>query len=127
MEINTELTNSVLKEEHERYAQARKRYKDILKQTQKSCPHDYVYLREHYKIANWLDAHSPVRVCARCGLAEQGWGCGYLVLGKGQVIGKITCKEEARLSYGANILEHHKSAILRREKTIGQVIDDFIG
>ena len=33
-----------------------------------------------YKDYSYLGALSPYRVCSECGLAEEGWGCGYKIL-----------------------------------------------
>lgn len=33
-----------------------------------------------YKDYKYLDPARPYRVCSECGLAEEGWGCGYEIL-----------------------------------------------
>jgi hypothetical protein len=45
-----------------------------IKQIQKSCKHEQMVERDHYTI---ISTFPPARVCKDCGLAEEGWGCGY--------------------------------------------------
>jgi hypothetical protein len=45
-----------------------------IEQIQKSCKHEHMVERDHYTI---ISTFPPARVCKDCGLAEEGWGCGY--------------------------------------------------
>jgi hypothetical protein len=45
------------------------------------CDHDMEHMRELPSEDNgWLGYSRPWLICARCGLTEEGWGCGYKAL-----------------------------------------------
>lgn len=46
---------------------------------QDACPHERVL--ETPMRDGWGMTNAPMRVCVTCGWAENGWGCGYGMLG----------------------------------------------
>jgi hypothetical protein len=44
-----------------------------------TCPHADV-LEGEYRPSDYGLSSPPFRVCTTCGLAEEGWGCGYTLL-----------------------------------------------
>ena len=65
---------------------------------QKKCKHAHLNLREASpRHSVFLSTLAPFRVCVACGLAEEGWGCGYFKLKSTEKRGvaQLT-REEAR-------------------------------
>jgi hypothetical protein len=55
---------------------------DLLKELQQECPHPLEAIVEApHRSYQYLERSTPpFRVCRACGLAEEGWGCGYRLL-----------------------------------------------
>jgi hypothetical protein len=50
----------------------------LIDKMQSECPHPTSELLEvPFYDRGWLGSDSPMRLCKACGLAEEGWGCGY--------------------------------------------------
>ena len=62
------------------------------------CPHSFEALREADSASSSFGT-PPFRVCIDCGLAEEGWGCGYRKLGGGCYSGIPTLPRDAARKY----------------------------
>jgi hypothetical protein len=50
----------------------------VIERTICECSHDLEHIRElPWQDKGWLGADRPWLICSRCGLTEEGWGCGY--------------------------------------------------
>lgn len=49
-------------------------------EAQRTCPHPVESIFEIDYRSSVLGTTAPWRVCAECGFAEEGWGCGYKYL-----------------------------------------------
>jgi hypothetical protein len=86
-------------------------------QVQIDCLHDH--------IAEWDTAASaPLRVCLHCGLTEEGWGCGFIVLKNKTELGVPTIDQKRyyELRQGAYIRDDDKGPLLRKEITLEALI-----
>lgn len=85
---------------------------------QQTCTHtnleECIYLPQH------IGALPPMRVCCDCGLSEEGWGPGYVVL-KGEAH-SISRDVLYRKRQGFVICDEHKGPLLRNEATVAQLI-----
>jgi hypothetical protein len=62
---------------------------------QSSCSHTH-YVEGEHRLDPHFGCHTPpFRVCVACGYAEEGWGCGYHLLGKNDYGTKALCRNEA--------------------------------
>ncbi|MFA6106039.1 MAG: hypothetical protein WC725_05625 [Patescibacteria group bacterium] len=52
----------------------------LLRELRLQCKHLFVAECE-YEEHHYIDSFSPRRICVDCGAEEEGWGCGYQVLG----------------------------------------------
>lgn len=64
---------------------------------QSECRHNNI-LEVEYKSGNFFGAFPPFRVCVDCGLAEEGWHCGYYKLNTREEVPRIS-REKARRDY----------------------------
>lgn len=108
-------------EAEQQFDQAHDNYKQTLIDVQCSCSHKNTVERKYFCIAEWLPAHAPVRVCLDCGLGEEGWGCGHIVV-KNKPQRWITNKEEAKYRKGKLICESDKGPLLRKEKSLRELL-----
>ena len=69
-----------------------------------------------YLPSDYGDPLPPVRVCHSCGMTEDGWCCGYLVL-KGDAR-PVSRDHLYKMRQGLMIVAAHKGPILRREVTV---------
>lgn len=61
----------------------------------------------------------PKRICLDCGLTEEGWGCGHIVLkNQSPFVGNIDRNVLNSLHVGLNITDEMKGPLLRKEKTL---------
>lgn len=112
-----QLTNAKIVEQFEKYTQAKQEFEDIVQQEQIKCSHDYIAE---------LDCGSspPMRVCLSCGITEDGWGCGFILLKNKTELGVPSIKRDAffELRQGYYLRESLKGPLLRREVTIADLI-----
>lgn len=70
-------------------------------------------------------ADAPMRACCTCGMSEEGWGPGYVVL-KGRAV--MTDRDEVyRRRLGVKIWDAQKGPLLRSEVTVSQLVDREFG
>lgn len=94
---------------------AKKTLKSAVATQQKKCKH--VKIAEcDYVPSNGYGAFVPIRICLSCGMTEEGWGCGYIVL-KGTAV-PIDRNELYTKRQGLMILDKHKGPLLRKELTV---------
>lgn len=67
----------------------------------------------------------PVRVCMHCGLVEQGWGCGYVVLENDLVL-NLT-RDQVYDLRTVQIEQEDKGPLLRKEITLNQMLAEKLG
>lgn len=72
----------------------RTQMRQIIDAAIESCPHELAYVWEIPFREGPLFTHLPKRVCINCGLSEEGWGCGYRLLGKNVYSGIAAATEE---------------------------------
>lgn len=90
---------------------------------QKACKHDEIAECE-YEPMEFVSSMPPCRVCLNCGLSEDGWGCGYLVLkAPDEKVGRIDRERLYQLREGLHITDDYKTLLLRKETTLAELID----
>lgn len=95
-------------------------FNEAVIENQLACNHKNLAECDYYKIAEWLDAHPPIRICLDCCLTEEGWGCGYIVLtGKA---GSIDRDDLFKKRLGKMIMDRDKGHLLRKEVTLSELI-----
>jgi hypothetical protein len=70
--------------------------------------------------------HSPpLRVCMKCGLVEEGWGCGYLVL-TNELVYNLTRDQVFQLR-SVQIENEAKGPLVRKEITVTELVTRKLG
>ena len=70
--------------------------------------------------------HSPpLRVCMKCGLVEEGWGCGYLVL-TNEPVYNLTRDPVFQLR-SVQIENEDKGPLIRKETTVAELVAKKLG
>lgn len=88
------------------------------------CTHETVG-EAPYKHSEHLANLPPLRVCLVCGLVEEGWSCGYLVL-KNELVYSLT-RDQAYDLRSVTIEQKDKGPLLRKEVTLKQLIAQKLG
>lgn len=98
---------------------ARAALKSAVATEQQTCTH--ASLEEcDYLPMQYSGSLPPMRVCCDCGMTEEGWGPGYVVLkGDARTISRDSLYAKRQ---GFAINEHHKGPLLRREVTVAQLV-----
>lgn len=119
-----QLKNEAINEKLKALRRAQADLKQVVKAAQIKCDHSDIAQAEH------ASGHVPVRICLSCGLTEDGWGCGYRVLrhpsDSGYEIGVPPISSDAlcRLRQGFIVKNTHRTQLLRKLKTIEELIND---
>lgn len=126
MRTGTELrvTNSILRaaEDDVKRAQddlARSRYAVTT-----ICSHQTVGEAPHQR-NDHVRNFPPLRVCMSCGLVEEGWSCGYLVL-ENELAYPLT-RDQVYDIRSVTIQQEDKGPLLRKEVTLKQLIGQKLG
>lgn len=98
-------------------AAATLKLKDVVRSVQRACKH-----ADLAECSYQPGVSPPWRICRCCGMTEEGWGCGFLVL-RGEAV-PINRDEVYRLRRGLHIREDHKGPLLRREITVEDLFDN---
>lgn len=105
-----------------------KRAQDALNNTRYAvtaiCTHETVG-EAPYKHSGHLASLPPLRVCMKCGLVEEGWHCGYLVL-TNDLVYNLT-RDQAYDLRSVTIEQEDKGLLLRNEVTLKQMIAKKLG
>ena len=120
MELTSEWINSA----RDTVRAAERRREHVVRMVQIVCPHKEV-AECNYRPSDYFDALPPIRICLHCGMTEDGWGCGYLVLGPHHAdaaMARIDRDELYRLRQGLSITDKHKGPLLRQEVTVDDLI-----
>jgi len=105
----------------QKVSKAREELRAAVSHEQQVCKHEEVEECDYMPL-NFDGSLPPLRVCCNCGMSEEGWGCGFVVLkGKAQQISRDTLYAKR---YGFSIKDEHKGALLRREITVAQLVSD---
>jgi hypothetical protein len=92
---------------------------------QKRCQHLDLIECDYRPCRYGGSADAPMRVCCSCGMSEQGWGPGYVVL-KGRAV--MTDRDEVyRRRLGVMVWDEQKGPLLRKETTVAQLVDKQFG
>ena len=67
----------------------------------------------------------PIRLCCTCGMTEDGWGCGHIVLKGAIVRASRDAVYAGRL--GLHISDEEKGPLLRREVTVADLVRKKLG
>jgi len=91
----------VIKTKEDEIKKLLERNKEITKSMIDKCKHELVLESEAHIIPYKEDEFpactlSPIRVCVECGLAEEGWGCGYYDLDDDRKIIKCSDREDCK-------------------------------
>lgn len=76
----------------ERFIAMKSEYERARVDAQLACVHEHLLEAPHYD--GIVFNRPPFRVCTDCGLAEEGWGCGYQIL-KGEAHDRGVTREFA--------------------------------
>jgi hypothetical protein len=102
--------------------QALARQKLVEQKQQLVCKHKHVAECSYVSSTHYSDAEPPVRMCLDCGLAEDGWSCGYVVLKNAdETVGRIE-RERVWAERSTYIRDCHKGPLLRGETTLKHII-----
>lgn len=102
-----------------RAQKARAQFESAVSNEQQVCEHKTLeecdYLPSHHG-----SSLPPIRVCCDCGITEEGWGPGYVVLkGKAHGISRDALYGKRQ---GLMVNDAHKGPLLRREVTVAQLV-----
>lgn len=94
---------------------------EIVRLLQKRCKHENLIEAEYQPDNYGGFSFPPLRMCADCGMTEDGWGHGYVVLkGLAQAVSRDRIYEQR---IGLRIHSHYKGPLLRKEITVDELID----
>lgn len=101
---------------------AGKKYRQVVKRQQICCKHPQSELIEcEYLAFSGGGSLAPMRVCLKCGMSEQGWGCGYLVL-RGNA--RVVLRDDLySFRHGLMVTEDDKGPLLRGETTVAELVE----
>jgi hypothetical protein len=105
-------------------AKIRTRRKSALLSLIEACAHSTV-LEGDYKPSNFLSSMPPFRVCTLCGLAEEGWGCGYSLLqDRSDRSVEATHRDTARKKVVVFLDNNTSFNVSRGRKSIGEAVHE---
>jgi hypothetical protein len=88
------------------------------------CSHATVGEAPHQQNAH-VRNFPPLRVCMTCGLVEEGWSCGYLVLDN-ELAYSLT-RDQVYDIRSVTVEQEDKGPLLRKEVTLKQLIAQKLG
>lgn len=103
-------------------------YRQTIALIQTVCQHKNLVECE-YKDHGRFGYSPPYRMCTNCGLAEEGWGCGYTVLKDSittEPVNPITRDELFTNRVGILIKDEDKGQLLRKEISVERMILQWI-
>jgi hypothetical protein len=94
---------------------------------QKRCSHQALVECDYEETPVLGGCLRPWRCCQRCGISEEGWGCGYLLLKEPEEcqIQSVSRQRLFAMCEGLRIHEDTKGPLLRRETTVRELIDQW--
>jgi hypothetical protein len=123
------LRNVRIESLREAYFQITQELKFVIMQEQMVCEH--LELAETpWKDSTYGNATPERRICLQCGMAEVGWGPGFIVLGpqrQQRVNAPQTIDEKTFywLRQGLFITNELKGPLIRKEKTVAQLVREY--
>ena len=96
--------------------------KNIVRMMQKRCRHKNLVEADYEPDRYGGFSFPPLRMCCTCGMTEDGWGTGHVIL-KGHVR-KTTREAIYRDRVGLAIREDDKGPLIRKEITLDELIDE---
>lgn len=107
------------------YREAKENLKDIVRSAQRRCKHKQLAECDYLRFEIGGGALPPIRICLSCGMTEEGWGSGYLVLGRGKIsVQPIPRDQLYSLRLGLMLQDEHRGPLLRNETTIKKLINE---
>jgi hypothetical protein len=103
---------------------ARKQYENTVYNAVCECKHEEVGECE-YRSSEYGSASAPERVCLHCGLMEEGWGCGYLIL-TNELVFKLS-RDQAFSFRTVRVCRDDKGPLLRQEVALHELIRRKLG
>lgn len=94
--------------------------KEVIKDSQIKCMHEDT-AECNYMGSRYGSPSPPIRMCCKCGMTEDGWGSGYLVL-KDNYPRTITRDDIYKLRLGLKITEYHKTDLIQGTYTLEELI-----
>lgn len=120
-----ELKSKKIKKAIERVISAKSAYSAAVYDVVSKCKHENVAECD-YMPSGWLPALAPERVCLDCGLAEEGWGCGYQLLTSRHTV-RIDREELWKLVTVRFFQDEDIPRLLRREVTFNDLLCHKLG
>jgi hypothetical protein len=115
--------NKRIAAKQKRLAVAEMAFIATVRDVQKKCKHKFLAECD-YRPSDYGSASPPIRICLDCGLTEEGWGCGFIVLKRDEeFVGKISRDKLYSLRKGVIIDSELKGPLLRKECSLAMVID----
>lgn len=103
--------------------QTEKQYYRAVAMQQRRCTHRHV-AEAPYQHSDYGNSFPPMRICLVCGMVEDGWCCGYIVL-KNDAERAISREDLYTLRTGLHVTADHKGPLLRREVTVPELVSDW--
>ena len=119
------MNRSILKAKDRATAQ-QIRYVKTVARVQAKCKHEHLAECE-YKPLNYLDPLPPMRICLDCGMTEEGWGVGYVVLKEDAPVA-ILREDLYRLRHGFVLRQDGEDHgdLLRGTTTVGELLSKWV-
>lgn len=123
------LRNTRIESLREAYRQLTYEFKFVIMQEQMVCEHTEL-AETPWKDSLYGRATPERRICLQCGMAETGWGPGFVVLGshRQQRVNAPEMIDEKTfysLRQGLFITDELKTPLLRKEKTVAQLVQEY--
>lgn len=90
---------------------------------QKECAHSALVEADYVPSTAYTHARPPIRMCTHCGMTEDGWGCGYVVL-RGTNVPMVERDDIMGARLGLWIWEDIKGPLLRGENALERLIEE---
>jgi hypothetical protein len=113
------LSNTAISAARDAVKRAKENLQAMIYAVTSICTHDTVG-EAPYKSNDYLASLPPMRVCMTCGLVEQGWHCGYIVL-TNELAFNLT-RDQVYDLRTVQIEQEDKGPLLRREVTLRQML-----
>jgi hypothetical protein len=92
--------------------------------TASRCKHSKI-AECNYEHREYSSSSPPSRLCLQCGLCEEGWGCGYLVLNTAMPL--MLGRDELFKLATVHIYDADKGPVLRREAVLSDLLRSKLG
>jgi hypothetical protein len=115
------VTNTEILRADDRLAVAKSERARVIYQEVSKCQHLHVG-EAPYQPNDWIASGPPRRACLDCGLVEDGWGPGYIILSAKSVT--PISRDDALHLMTVIFCNDDKGPLIRREATVQQLLSD---